>query len=144
MTPKDAILFKIVHTCAKECLILKYKYIQNPWFTGLFSNSSIYTKCVYQKSAKFFLRIGKTGCKTVQIFCVFPQEGKSLQGMFWKPLVMHVYNTDIQAPPPPGNIVISLMHSLLQWVKCFQYNSRCYECEIHQNIESVSGTAWRI
>ena len=31
MTPKDAILFKIVHTCAKECLILKYKYIQNPW-----------------------------------------------------------------------------------------------------------------
>ena len=32
LTPKDAILFKIVHTCAKECLILKYKYIQNPWF----------------------------------------------------------------------------------------------------------------
>ena len=31
LTPKDAILFKIVHTCAKECLILKYKYIQNPW-----------------------------------------------------------------------------------------------------------------
>ena len=31
MTTKDAILFKIVHTCAKECLILKYKYIQNPW-----------------------------------------------------------------------------------------------------------------
>ena len=24
MTPKDAILFKIVHTCAKECLILTY------------------------------------------------------------------------------------------------------------------------
>ena len=32
MTPKDAILFEIVHTCAKECLILKYKYIQNPWY----------------------------------------------------------------------------------------------------------------
>ena len=35
MTPKAAILFKIVHTCAKECLILKYKYVQyvqNPWF----------------------------------------------------------------------------------------------------------------
>ena len=31
MTPKAAILFKIVHTCAKECLILKYKYVQNPW-----------------------------------------------------------------------------------------------------------------
>ena len=30
MTPKAAILFKIVHTCAKECLILKYKYVQNP------------------------------------------------------------------------------------------------------------------
>ena len=24
LTPKDAILFKIVHTCAKECLILTY------------------------------------------------------------------------------------------------------------------------
>ena len=24
LTPKDAILFKIVHTCAVECLILKY------------------------------------------------------------------------------------------------------------------------
>ena len=35
MTPKDAILFKIVHTCAKECLILKYKYIQNPWYNWL-------------------------------------------------------------------------------------------------------------
>ena len=32
MTPKAAILFKIVHTCAKECLILKYKYVQNPWY----------------------------------------------------------------------------------------------------------------
>ena len=32
LTPKDVILFKIVHTCAKECLILKYKYIQNPCF----------------------------------------------------------------------------------------------------------------
>ena len=31
MMPKDAILFEIVHTCAKECLILKFKYIQNPW-----------------------------------------------------------------------------------------------------------------
>ena len=31
MTPKAAILFKIVHTYAKECLILKYKYVQNPW-----------------------------------------------------------------------------------------------------------------
>ena len=31
MMPKAAILFKIVHTCAKECLILKYKYVQNPW-----------------------------------------------------------------------------------------------------------------
>ena len=31
MTPKAAILFKIVHTCARECLILKYKYVQNPW-----------------------------------------------------------------------------------------------------------------
>ena len=31
MTPKAAILFTIVHTCAKECLILKYKYFQNPW-----------------------------------------------------------------------------------------------------------------
>ena len=31
MTPKAAILFKIVHTCVKECLILKYKYVQNPW-----------------------------------------------------------------------------------------------------------------
>ena len=30
MTPKAAILFKIVHTCARECLILKYKYVQNP------------------------------------------------------------------------------------------------------------------
>ena len=30
MTPKAAILFKIVHTCAIECLILKYKYVQNP------------------------------------------------------------------------------------------------------------------
>ena len=45
LTPKDAILFKIVHTCAmmlkdailfnivhtraKECLILKYKYVQH-------------------------------------------------------------------------------------------------------------------
>ena len=34
MTPKAAILFKIVHTCAKECLILKYKYVQNPWLNG--------------------------------------------------------------------------------------------------------------
>ena len=33
MTPKAAILFKIVHTCAKECLILKYKYVQNPWLS---------------------------------------------------------------------------------------------------------------
>ena len=32
LMPKDAILFKIVLKCAKECLILKYKYIQNPWF----------------------------------------------------------------------------------------------------------------
>ena len=32
MMPKAAILFKIVHTCAKECLILKYKYVQNPWY----------------------------------------------------------------------------------------------------------------
>ena len=24
LTPKDAILFKIVHTCANECLILTY------------------------------------------------------------------------------------------------------------------------
>ena len=32
MTPKDFILFKTVHTCAKECLILKYKYVQNPWY----------------------------------------------------------------------------------------------------------------
>ena len=32
MTPKAAILCKIVHTCAKECLILKYKYVQNPWY----------------------------------------------------------------------------------------------------------------
>ena len=31
MMPKDTILFKIVHTCAKECLILKDNYIQNPW-----------------------------------------------------------------------------------------------------------------
>ena len=31
LTPKDAILFKIVNKCAIECLILKYKYIQNPW-----------------------------------------------------------------------------------------------------------------
>ena len=31
MTPKAAILFKIVHTYAKVCLILKYKYVQNPW-----------------------------------------------------------------------------------------------------------------
>ena len=31
LTPKDAILLKIVLNCAKECLILKYKYIQNPW-----------------------------------------------------------------------------------------------------------------
>ena len=32
LMPKDAILFKIVHTCAKDCFILKYKYIQNPWY----------------------------------------------------------------------------------------------------------------
>ena len=35
MTPKDAILFTIFHTYAKECLILKYKYIQNPWSNSL-------------------------------------------------------------------------------------------------------------
>ena len=33
MTPKDAILLKIVLKCVKECLILKYKYIQNPWYS---------------------------------------------------------------------------------------------------------------
>ena len=32
LMPKDAILFKIVLKYAKECLILKYKYIQNPWY----------------------------------------------------------------------------------------------------------------
>ena len=32
MMPKATILFKIVHTCAKECLILKYKYVQNPCY----------------------------------------------------------------------------------------------------------------
>ena len=35
LTPKDAILFKIDLKCAKECPILKYKYIQNPWFYWL-------------------------------------------------------------------------------------------------------------
>ena len=34
----DAILVKIVLKCATECLILKYKYIQNPCF---------YMKCVH-------------------------------------------------------------------------------------------------
>ena len=45
MTPKAAILFKIVHTCAKECLILNYKYVQNPWFKSFF-NALFFSKFV--------------------------------------------------------------------------------------------------
>ena len=35
MTPKAAILFKIVHTCAIECLILKYKYVPRKFKRGI-------------------------------------------------------------------------------------------------------------
>ena len=41
MTPKAAILFKIVHTSAKECLILKYKYVQNPWYNWIDSTTGL-------------------------------------------------------------------------------------------------------
>ena len=32
---------------------------------------------------------------------VFLRRANLYWGMFWKPLVMHVYNTSMQVPPPP-------------------------------------------
>ena len=56
MTPKAAILFKIVHTCAKECLILKYKYVQNPWFYIL---ECIFIFIIFNSTAERESRVAK-------------------------------------------------------------------------------------
>ena len=43
LTPKDAILFKIVHTCAIECLILMY--IICPESLSLYAANAYYCVC---------------------------------------------------------------------------------------------------
>ena len=54
MTPIDTILFKIVHTCAKECLILKYKYVQNPWYyRSAYTVSEFYASNYAQVAAHY-------------------------------------------------------------------------------------------
>ena len=73
LTPKDAILFKIGLKCAKECLILKCKYIQNPWWytfpkssTGgvWILNGIAHCECVFLKSNSAHFMIAEYKCQS--------------------------------------------------------------------------------